>query len=88
MNINTISHTSWNCKYHIVFAPKYRRKAFYGGRRLEIGSILKELCKRKEIPNRGRGMSRPYSHVTGNTTKIFSKQYHGISQRQKQSFDI
>ena len=50
MNINTISHTSWNCKYHIVFAPKYRRKAFYGGRRLEIGSILRELCKRKEIP--------------------------------------
>lgn len=49
MDINTISHTSWNCKYHIVFAPKYRRKAFYGSRRLEISSILRELCKRKEI---------------------------------------
>lgn len=50
MNINTISHASWNCKCHIVFAPKYRRKAFYGGGRLEIGLILRELCKRKEIP--------------------------------------
>lgn len=50
MDINTISHTSWNCKYHIVFAPKYRRKVFYGSHRLEIGSILRELCKRKEIP--------------------------------------
>ena len=50
MNINTISHQSWNCKYHVVVAPKYSRKAFYGGRRLEIGSILRELYKRREIP--------------------------------------
>ena len=44
-----LSHTSWNCKYHVVFAPKYRRKAFYGSRRLEIGKILRELCKWKCI---------------------------------------
>ena len=49
MDINEISHTSWNCKYHIVFAPKYRRKVFYGGRRLEIGAILRELCQWKGI---------------------------------------
>ena len=36
MNTHTIAHTTWNCKYHVVFAPKYRRKAFYGGRRLEM----------------------------------------------------
>ena len=35
-DMNSLSHTSWNCKYHVVFAPKYRRKAFYGNRRLEI----------------------------------------------------
>lgn len=46
---NTLSHTTWNCKYHIVFAPKYRRKVFYGQRRLEIGEILRELCRRKEV---------------------------------------
>lgn len=46
---NTLSHTTWNCKYHIVFAPKYRRKVFYGQKRLEIGEILRELCKWKEI---------------------------------------
>ena len=34
--IKTMAHTSWNCKYHIVFAPKFRRKVFYGERRLEI----------------------------------------------------
>ncbi len=47
MDNKTLSHTTWNCKYHIVFAPKYRRKAFYGSRRLEIGKILRELCKWK-----------------------------------------
>jgi putative transposase len=49
LNMNKISHTSWNCKYHIVFAPKYRRKAFYGARRLEIGMILRQLCEWKGI---------------------------------------
>lgn len=46
-DVKSISHTSWNCKYRIVFAPKYRRKVFYGGKRLEIVKILKELCKWK-----------------------------------------
>lgn len=49
MNTYSISHTMWSCKYHIVFAPKYRRKAFYGSRRMEIGLILRELCKWKQI---------------------------------------
>ncbi|MBO5038012.1 MAG: transposase, partial [Alphaproteobacteria bacterium] len=39
-DVKSIAHTSWNCKYHIVFAPKYRRKVFYGGKRLEIVQIL------------------------------------------------
>ena len=37
---NSLAHTKWNCKYHIVFAPKYRRKIFYGEKRVEIGKIL------------------------------------------------
>ncbi len=50
MNDNhSLSHTTWNCKYHIVFAPKYRRKAFYGENRVEIGAILRELCKWKGV---------------------------------------
>ncbi len=46
---NRLSHTKWNCKYHIVFAPKYRRKLFYGGMRSEIGKILRELCDWKQV---------------------------------------
>lgn len=42
---NTLSHTTWSCMYHIVFAPKYRRKVFYGEKRAEIGKILRELCE-------------------------------------------
>lgn len=48
-DINSLSHTKWNCKYHIVFAPKYRRKEFYDTNRLEIGAIIRELCRRKEV---------------------------------------
>ena len=46
---NSLAHTKWNCKYHIVFAPKYRRKVFYGQKRLEIGAILRSLCEWKEV---------------------------------------
>ena len=49
VNINSLAHTSWNCKYHIVFAPKYRRKVFFGQKRLEIGAILRSLCEWKEV---------------------------------------
>ncbi len=43
-DIQSLAHTTWNCKYHIVFAPKYRRKVFYDSKRLEIGQILRQLC--------------------------------------------
>ena len=44
-DLTSLAHTKWNCKYHIVFAPKYRRKIFYGEKRKEIGKILRELCE-------------------------------------------
>lgn len=48
-NNNSLSHTSWNCKYHVVFAPKYQRKIFYNEYKLEIGKILRELCNWKGV---------------------------------------
>ena len=48
-DVNSLTHTSWNCKYHIVFAPKYRRKVFYGEKRREIGEILRTLCEWKKV---------------------------------------
>ena len=49
--MSSLSHTKWNCKYHIVFAPKYRRKIFYGKKRLEIGKILRDICDWQEVKN-------------------------------------
>ena len=46
---NSLAHTMWNCKYHIVFAPKYRRKVFYGEKRREVGAILRSLCEYKKV---------------------------------------
>ena len=49
MNDQSLNHTRWNCKYHIVFAPKFRRKLVYGRYRRTIGEILRKLCEYKEI---------------------------------------
>ena len=49
MDSNSLSHTKWNCKYHIVFAPKYRRKVAYGKIKQDIANILSMLCKRKGV---------------------------------------
>lgn len=48
-DINSLSHSKWNCKYHIVFAPKYRRKIFYGEKKVAIGKILRQLCEWKGV---------------------------------------
>ena len=48
-DIKSLAHTKWNCKYHIVFAPKFRRKVFYESKRLEIGKMIREWCKWKEV---------------------------------------
>ena len=48
-DLHSLSHTKWNCKYHVVFAPKYRRAVFYDSKRVEIGKILRELCEWKGV---------------------------------------
>ena len=49
MDENSISHTRWNCTYHIIFIPKYRRKEIYGKLRKDIGEILRQLCGYKGV---------------------------------------
>ena len=50
MNDNSsLAHTKWNCKYHIVFAPKYRRQVIYGKIKADIGKMLRKLCEYKQI---------------------------------------
>lgn len=49
MDKNSLAHTRWECKYHLVFAPKYRRQIVYGKIKADVARILSELCKRKGI---------------------------------------
>ena len=49
MDVNSLSHTKWNCKYHLVFAPKFRRKIIYEKLKGDIAQILSMLCKRKGV---------------------------------------
>lgn len=49
MDMNSLAHTRWECKYHIVFAPKYRRKVAYGKIKEDIGKILRMLSERKGV---------------------------------------
>ena len=49
MDTNSLAHKKWNHKYHIVFAPKYRRKEIYGEKKQEIGKILRQLCEWKGV---------------------------------------
>ena len=48
-DVKSVSHSKWRCKYHIVFAPKYRRQVIYGKIKADIGKILRQLCERKGV---------------------------------------
>ena len=60
---NSVAHTTWNCKYHIVFAPKYRRQAIYGKYKVSIGQIIRELCERKEVEIIEANACRDHIHM-------------------------
>ena len=83
-DVNSLAHTSWNCKYHVVFAPKYRRKVFYGEKRKEIGEILRTLCNWKKIKIIETEVCPDHIHTPGDTAKGCGSKFHGISQREKQ----
>ena len=46
-DVDSLSHTTWRCQYHVVFAPKYRRMVIYGQIKKDIGQILRQLCEQK-----------------------------------------
>ena len=48
-DIQSLSHSKWRCQYHVIFAPKYRRKEIYGKIKVDIGQILRKLCEQKGV---------------------------------------
>ena len=62
-DINSLSHSSWRCKYHIVFAPKYRRQVIYGKIKANVGKILRELCERKGVEIEAAECCKDHIHM-------------------------
>ena len=62
-NNNSLAHSKWNCKYHIVFAPKYRRQVIYGKNYKDIGVILRKLCEQKGVEIHEAELCKDHVHM-------------------------
>ena len=60
---NSLAHTTWNCKYHLVFAPKYRRQIIYGKYKASIGKMIRDLCERKGVEIIEANACRDHIHL-------------------------
>ena len=78
MDNNSLAHTKWECKYHLVFAPKYRRQVIYKDIKADVGQILGTLCRRKGS----------CSYVSENSTQIFCIRNSRVSKGEKFTHDI
>ena len=77
----SLAHTRWNCKYHIVFTPKYRRKVIYGKLRVSIGQILRKLCEMKDVETiEAHAMLDRIHMLVRISPKIFF-QFYGLLKR-------
>ena len=63
LDTNSLAHTKWECKYHIVFAPKYRRQVIYGKIREDIGKMLRKLCEYKGIETHEAEACKDHIHM-------------------------
>ena len=89
MDMNSLSHTKWECKYHIVFAPKFRRKVAYGQIKQDIANILSILCKRKGSGNhRSRGVPRSHPYAGKDTTEHECIKFRRILKGEEHLNDI
>ena len=89
MDVNSLAHTKWDCKYHIVFAPKYRRQVIYKDIKADVGQILGTLCRRKGIEIIEAECCSDHIHMLiKNSTEIFRVRNSGIFEREKLAYDI
>ena len=83
IDTSSLAHTKWNCKYHIVFAPKYRRKT--AGNKRNYATIMP---MERSGDNRGRSMPRPYIYVGEHPAQNEHFGVHGVFKRQKCTNDL
>ena len=86
---NSLAHSKWNCKYHIVFIPKYRRKIIYYKLREDIQGYIKDLCKWKGVEIIEGHMMPDHVHLLLiNTTEAKYIKFYGIFKRKECNDDI
>ena len=80
----SLSHVKWDCKYHVVFIPKYRKKVLYGRLRKRVGRIIRELCEQRGVDLLEGHAMPDHVHQTGAvTTQVQCIAYGGISEGQE-----
>ena len=84
---DSLAHSKWVRKYHIVFTPKYRRKIDYWGMREDIRDIIRDLCKWKGVAIIGM-LSRPHPYAGKDSTEVFRVKFYGIPKGEKRNDDI
>ncbi len=88
---NSLSHTKWMCKYHIVFTPKYRRKIVFNQYRDSLGEIFRTLCKYKGVEIIEGHLMPDHVHMLVSIPpppKNISVKFHGILERKKCTNDV
>lgn len=80
MDVNSLSHTRWECKYHILFAPKFRRKVAYGELKQDIANILSMLCKRKGVEIIEAEICPDHVHMLVRIPPSMSVEYYGAAE--------
>ena len=83
---NSLSHTKWMCKYHIVFTPKYRRKIIYSQYRKSVGEILRRLCEYKGVEIIEGHLMKDHVHMLVSIPSCIK--FYGISERKKCIDDV
>ncbi|SDJ30253.1 IS200/IS605 family transposase [Natribacillus halophilus] len=63
MGAKSLSHTRWDCSYHIIFIPKYRRKIFFKKIRKDVGEVLRSLCEYKNVELVKESISADHVHM-------------------------
>ena len=85
---NTLSHTKWNCKYHIIFIPKYRRKVIYNKLRTDIRGYIHDLCRWKGVEIVEGHLMPDHVHLLLSIPPNEYIKFHGIFERKKLNDDI
>src|SRR5207342_3465576 len=86
---NHLNHATWECKYHVVFTPKYRKKVLFGKIKRNLGQVFHDLARRKECRiEEGHLMPDHVSHVDIDTSQIFGGADHRIHEREEFDMDV